>query len=109
MSEITKLLAKKDVLLIQIACIVDDLNEYINHPVETVSIDQLHYQYDFSINEIRDIDMKLSIEFTKQRLFLHIQNLRLKKLTEKATSSIVFTVNDVPEIHFTMFDDLNPI
>ncbi|MEO8238487.1 MAG: hypothetical protein ABI576_10290 [Flavobacterium sp.] len=109
MSEITNLLAKKDGLLIQIACLVTDLREYINNPVETVSIDQMHYQYDFIIREIREIDKKIYSEFNKQTLFFDCQNSNLKKLTEKATSTIVFTVNDLPKIHWSMFEDLNPI
>ncbi|PWB22553.1 hypothetical protein [Flavobacterium sp. HTF] len=109
MSEITRLLAKKDGLLIQIACLVTDLREYINNPVETVSIDQMHYQYDFIIKEIQEIDRKIYSEFNKQSLFFKSQNLDLKKLTQKATASIVFTVNDVPKLHWSMFPDLNPI
>lgn len=109
MSEITKLLQKKDSLLIQIACLENDINEYINHPVETVSIQQLHYQYDFIIQEILDIDTIINIKFSNQRLSLNLQNSYLKKLTNKATSSIVFTINDVPKIHFSMFEDLNSI
>ena len=104
MSEITNLLAKKDGLLIQIACLVDDLREYINYPVETVSVDQMHYQYDFIIKQIQEIDRKICFEFTKQRLFFNSQNMDLKKLTDKATSSIVFTVKDLPKFHFSMFE-----
>lgn len=109
MSEITKLLQKKDGLLIQLACLVDDIKEYIGHPVETVSIQQLHYQYDFIIKEISEINSKIYSEFNRHITFFCIQNLELKKLTQKATSSIVFTVNDVPKIHFSMFEDFNPI
>ena len=107
MSAIQKLLSKKDGLLIQIACIVNDLREYTNNPVETVPVDQLHYQYDFIIKEIRHIDRKLYELFNKQSLFFESQNFQLKKLTEKATSTIVFTVKDLPKLHFSMFEKTN--
>ncbi|MGO4770408.1 hypothetical protein ACEN2I_02005 [Flavobacterium sp. W22_SRS_FK3] len=107
MSEIQKLLAKKDGLLIEIACIVEDLNEYVNYPVETVSVDQLHYQYDFIIKEIVKINREINLEHIKHALSFHSQNVELKKLTEKATSSIVFTVKDLPKLHFSMFETPN--
>lgn len=109
MIEIEKLLSKRDALLIQIACIVQDLNEYIKYPVETVSVDQLHYQYDFTIREIQKIDNAINSLFTKQCWFFVSQNKDLKQLTDKATSTIVFTVKDLPRHHWTMFQDLNPI
>ncbi|CAD0006559.1 hypothetical protein [Flavobacterium salmonis] len=109
MCAIQKLLSKKDGLLIQIACIVNDLREYCSYPVETVSVNQLHYQYDLIIKEIRQIDRKLYELFNKQTLFFESQNFQLKKLTDKATSEILFTVKDLPKHHWTMFEDLNPI
>ena len=109
MLEIQKLLAKKDTLLIQIASIKCDLNEYVNYPVETVSVQQLHYQYDFIIKELMKINREIHLEDIKLTMFLHSQNVSLKKLTDKATSSIVFTVNDLPKHHWSMFEDFNPI
>lgn len=107
MSEIEKLLAKKDGLLIEIVCIEDDLKEYINHPVETVSVDQLHYQYDFLVRQIQQIDCSISLEFNKLRYSLDSRNLDLKKLTDKATSQILFTVKDLPKNHYSLWQKQN--
>lgn len=104
MCEIQKLLSKKDGFLIEIACIVQDLKEFINNPVETVPVDQLHYQYDFIIRQLREIDRKIYAEFSKQILSFEVHNSDLKKLTDKATATIVFTVKDLPKHHWSMFE-----
>jgi hypothetical protein len=105
MSEIIKLLAKKDNLLIQLACLVNDINEYINYPVETVSVQDMHYQYDFIVSEIGLINRKIYFEFNRQTMFFRSQHLDLKKLTEKATSTIVFTVKDLPKSHYSLWEN----
>ncbi|RUT68760.1 hypothetical protein D0817_19280 [Flavobacterium cupreum] len=105
MTEIQKLFSKKDALLVQLACIQNDINDYITHPVETVSIQQIHYQYEFIIKEIRRIDTKIYDLFNKQSLSLALKNRDLKKLTDIATSTFLFTVKDLPKLHFLMFNN----
>lgn len=37
-----------------------DFREYLKRPVETVSIEQVKYQLDFTLREIRQIDTKIT-------------------------------------------------
>lgn len=59
MSHINQLNRKREDLLIQITSLLDDLKEYSRCPCETVSIDQIKYQFEFIQNEIKNIDNKI--------------------------------------------------
>ena len=60
MCKILELIQKRDNLIIELACLNHDLNEYSSYPVETVDLEQLKYQHSFVIKEIQQIARKIA-------------------------------------------------
>jgi hypothetical protein len=109
MNIINELTQKRENLLVEIASVTTDLKEYIKYPVETVCVEQIKYKYGFILREIKDIDAKLRFILLSQSETLKTDLDVMDKEVEKSVSEKRFIVNDVPKLHWSMFEDLNPI
>jgi len=102
---IQQLQQKRENLIIQISVIKEDLREYTKHPVDTVDLVQIKFQYSFILREIKEIDYKiktilLTSSTTLQDDFNTIESQVKEKQEEK-----VFTIDDLPKKHFSLFDE----
>lgn len=105
MSKILQLIQKRDNLILELASLNHDLNEYSKNPVETVDLIGLKYQHDFVIREIKKIGQQINIFFNSQisnykQKFFEVE----KKITE-AISKKEFTINDLPKNHYSLWQD----
>jgi hypothetical protein len=104
MTTINELTQKREKLLIEIAVVTADLREYIKYPVETVCVEQIKYKYGFILREIKDIDAKLKFIFLSQSETLKTDLVIMDKEVKETISKKEFTVNDLPKLHFSMFN-----
>ena len=84
MSTILLLIQKRENLILELAGLNHDLNEYSKNPVETVDLIGLKHQHDFTIREITKIGQQINGYFNSQisnykNKFFEIE----KKITEK--------------------------
>ncbi|MCR4029364.1 hypothetical protein [Flavobacterium panacis] len=105
MSTILLLIQKRENLLLELAGLNHDLNEYSKNPVETVDLLGLKYQHDFTIREIKNIGQQINVFFNSQisnykQKFFEVE----KKITE-AISKKEFTINDLPKNHYSLWQD----
>lgn len=105
MSTILLLIQKRENLLLELAGLNHDLNEYSKNPVETVDLLGLKHQHDFTIREIKKIGQQINIFFNSQisnykQKFFEVE----KKITE-AISKKEFTINDLPKNHYSLWQD----
>lgn len=66
MPTIQILIQKRENLLLELACLNYDLNEYSKNPVATVDLIGLKYQHDFIIREITKIGQQINVLFNSQ-------------------------------------------
>ena len=105
MSTILLLIQKRENLLLELAGLNHDLNEYSKNPVETVDLLGLKYQHDFTIKEIKNIGQQINVFFNSQisnykQKFFEVE----KKITE-AISKKEFTIHDLPKNHYSLWQD----
>jgi hypothetical protein len=105
MSTILLLIQKRENLLLELAGLNHDLNEYSKNPVETVDLLGLKHQHDFTIREIKKNGQQINIFFNSQisnykQKFFEVE----KKITE-AISKKEFTVHDLPKNHYSLWQD----
>lgn len=100
MSIIIELIRKRENLLIQIIEVTADLKEYAKFPCETVDLEQIKYQYDFILREIKQIDDKLKFIFLSQSETLKTDLRIIGKEIIESISKNRFSVNDLPKIIF---------
>ncbi|MFH7010295.1 hypothetical protein ACHRV5_00400 [Flavobacterium sp. FlaQc-52] len=106
MSTILLLIQKREKLVLELAGLNHDLNEYSKNPVETVDLLGLKYQHDFVIREITKIGQRINLFFNSE-----ISNYKDKfQETEKKIienqSEKEFTVNDLPKNHYSLWENL---
>jgi hypothetical protein len=104
MANFKELTQKRENLLIQIIGVADDLKEFIKYPCETVDIEQIKYQYDFILREIKEIDEKLKFILLSQSQTLRVDFELLQKQQKEFLPKENFNVNDLPKEHFSMFE-----
>ncbi|WP_291151940.1 hypothetical protein [Flavobacterium sp. UBA7680] len=105
MSTILLLIQKRENLLLELAGLNHDLNEYSKNPVETVDLLGLKHQHDFTIREIKNIGQQINVFFNSQisnykQKFFEVE----KKITE-AISKKEFTIHDLPKNHYSLWQD----
>ena len=105
MSTIILLIQKRENLLLELAGLNHDLNEYSKNPVETVDLLGLKHQHDFTIREIKQIGQQINVFFNSQisnykQKFFEIE----KKITE-AISKKEFTIHDLQKNHYSLWQD----
>lgn len=105
MSTIILLIQKRENLLLELAGLNHDLNEYSKNPVETVDLIGLKHQHDFTIREITKIGQQINVFFNSQisnykQKFFEVE----KKITE-AISKKEFTMHDLPKNHYSLWQD----
>lgn len=105
MSIIIELIRKRENLLIQIIEVTADLKEYAKFPCETVDLEQIKYQYDFILREIKQIDDKLKFIFLSQSETLKTDLRIIGKEIIESISKNRFSVNDLPKNHFSVFTE----
>lgn len=105
MSNISELINKRENLLIEIIGVTADLKEYTKHPVETVDLEQIKYQYGFILRQIKEIDHKISFIARSQLVTLEIDFELLEKQQKDSLPKENFNINDLPKLHFSMFDN----
>lgn len=105
MSEILKLIQKRENLIFELASLNFDLNEYSKNPVETVDLIGLKYQHDFLIKEIQQIAQKINVLSNSQINLYKTKFLEFEKKISESLSQKQFTVNDLPKHHWSMFQD----
>ena len=66
MSTILLLIQKRENLLLELAGLNHDLNEYSKNPVETVDLLGLKYQHDFTMREIKNVGQQINVFFNSQ-------------------------------------------
>lgn len=105
MSEIVKLIQKRENLIFQLASLNFDLNEYSKNPVETVDLIGLKYQHDFLIKEIQQIAQKINFLFNSQVTNYKSKFFEAEKKITEAISKKEFTVNDLPKNHYSLWQN----
>ncbi|TRX29641.1 hypothetical protein FNW25_01395 [Flavobacterium franklandianum] len=66
MSDLEKLLQKRNAQYFSLICLKDEIKDYIKDPVETVSIDNLQNQYSFLLREINNLDTSIRTNLLTQ-------------------------------------------
>jgi hypothetical protein len=109
MSTIQILIQKRENLLLELAGLNHDLNEYSKNPVETVDLLGLKYQHDFTIREIKKIGKQINIFFNSQVSNYKNKFFEIEKKITEAVSKKEFTSKDLPKHHWSMFEDSNSL
>ncbi|TPG37570.1 hypothetical protein [Flavobacterium pectinovorum] len=104
MSTIQILIQKRENLILELAGLNHDLNEYSKNPVETVDLIGLKYQHDFTIREITKIGQQINVFFNSQISNYRSKFFEIEKKITEAVSKKEFTVADLPKYHFSMFE-----
>lgn len=66
MATLNELIVERNSKKLSLGYLKFDIEEFIKCPVETVSIDNLKYQYDFLLREIKNIDDRIKIILTSE-------------------------------------------
>lgn len=103
MSTILLLIQKRDNLILELAGLNHDLNEYSKHPVETVDLIQLKYQHSFILKEIQQIAQKINSSFNSEISNYTSKFIETEKKITEAIAKKEFTVNDLPKSHYSLF------
>lgn len=106
MCKILELIQKRDNLIIELASLNHDLNEYSNYPVETVDLEQLKYQHSFVIKEIQQIAQKINSSFNSQVSNYKNQFIQTEKKITEAVSKKEFTINDLPKNNYSLWQNM---
>ena len=106
MSSILQLIQKRDNLILELAGLNHDLNEYSKNPVETVDLIGLKYQHDFTIREITKIGQQINVFFNSQISNYKNKFFEVEKKITEAVSKKEFTVNDLPKNHYSLWQNL---
>lgn len=105
MSTIILLIQKRENLLMELAGLNHDLNEYSKNPVETVDLLGLKHQHDFTIREIKKIGQQINIFFNSQISNYSEKFLEVEKKITEAISKKEFTIHDLPKNHYSLWHD----
>ncbi|KRD57704.1 hypothetical protein ASE40_15175 [Flavobacterium sp. Root935] len=105
MSTILLLIQKRENLLLELAGLNHDLNEYSKNPVETVDLLGLKYQHDFTIREIKNIGQQINVFFNSQISNYRQKFFEVEKKITEAISKKEFTINDLPKNHYSLWQD----
>lgn len=106
MSTIILLIQKRENLLMELAGLNHDLNEYSKNPVETVDLIGLKYQHDFTIREITKIGQQINVFFNSQISNYKNKFFEIEKKITEAVSKKEFTINDLPRNHYSLWQNL---
>ncbi|WP_343591660.1 hypothetical protein [Flavobacterium sp.] len=106
MSTIILLIQKRENLLLELAGLNNDLNEYSKNPVETVDLISLKYQHQFTITEITKIGQQINAFFNSQISNYKNKFFEVEKKITEAISKKEFTVNDLPKDHYSLWQNL---
>ena len=94
MQTILELQQKRDYEYKSLVFLKNDIEEFIKCPCETVSIDNLKNQYDFTLREIKSLDDKIKMILLSQ---IQTAKLDLKNLeTQLSFVEKPFHVDDLP-------------
>lgn len=94
MQRILELNQKRDYQYKMLIILKDDIQEFVKNPCETVSVDNLKYQYEFGLREIKNLDDRIRTILLSQ---IETAKLDLKNLeTLLALSEKPFHINDLP-------------
>ena len=106
MSTILLLIQKRENLILELAGLNYDLNEYSKNPVETVDLIGIKHQHDFTIREITKISQQINVFFNSQISNYKNKFFEIEKKITEAVSKKEFTVNDLPKNHYSLWQNL---
>ncbi|MFH6996445.1 hypothetical protein ACHRVZ_00855 [Flavobacterium sp. FlaQc-57] len=106
MSTILLLIQKRENLILELAGLNYDLNEYSKNPVETVDLIGLKHQHDFTIREITKIGQQINVFFNSQVSNYKNKFFEIEKKITEAVSKKEFTINDLPKNHYSLWQNL---
>ncbi|WP_310560612.1 hypothetical protein [Flavobacterium sp.] len=94
MATISQFIKQRESKYFELVVLKDDIQEFIKSPVETVSIDNLKYQYGFLLREINNIDASIKNIILCQ---IETAKLDLKNLETQLTMlPQPFHISDLP-------------
>jgi hypothetical protein len=94
MKTLNELIVDRNYKKLSLGYLKFDIEEFIKSPVETVSIDNLKYQYDFLLREIKNIDDRIKIILASES---RSYKEDLKKFVDKLSNiPSPFDVADLP-------------
>jgi hypothetical protein len=100
MATIPEFMRQRESKYFDLVVLKDDIQEFIKFPIETVSIDNLKYQYGFLLREINNIDASIKNILLSQ---IESAKLDLKNLETQLTMlPQPFHVDDLPS-YFSNF------
>lgn len=105
MSTILLLIQKRENLIIELAGLNYDLNEYSKNPVETVDLLGLKHQHDFTIKEIKKIGQQINIFFNSQISNYKSKFFEIEKKITEVISKKEFSIKDLPKNHYSLWQD----
>jgi len=105
MSTIILLIQKRENLILELAGLNHDLNEYSKYPVETVDLLGLKHQHDFTIREIKKIAQQINVFFNSEISNYKNKFFEVEKKITEAISKKEFTINDLPKNHYSLWQD----
>ena len=106
MSTIILLIQKRENLLLELAGLNHDLNEYSKNPVETVDLIGLKYQHDFTIREITKVGRQINVFFNSQISNYKNKFFEIEKKITEAVSKKEFSIKDLPKNHYLLWQNL---
>jgi hypothetical protein len=106
MSTILLLIQKRENLILELAGLNHDLNEYSKNPVETVDLIGLKHQHDFTIREITKIGQQINVFFNSEISNYKNKFFEIEKKITEAVSKKEFTINDLPKNHYLLWQNL---
>lgn len=105
---INELLLKRNKLVKSISYLMADYREFLKTPCESVPIENIKYQIDFDVRELKQVDEKIKQFFNTNFMVMSSDaDLLYKKVLEKQNETKPFTSADLPKYHYSMFE--NPI
>lgn len=105
MATIKELQEKRENLKIQILANFQDFREYIKSPVCSVDIEQIKYQIDFGIREIKDIDYKINLLLGSDREKINADFKNLETLLKLEQSKTKFDSAYLPKNHYSLWQN----
>jgi len=105
MANLKELQEKRESLLIEIASVTHDLQEFTKHPCETVDVEQIKYQYGFILREIKKIDDSVKNILLSQMEILNVDFKNLETLLKIEQSKETFSASDLPKNHYSLWEN----
>jgi hypothetical protein len=103
---ISELLKKRERLVLSLSCLMQDYREFLKTPTESVSLDNIKYQIDFDMRELKNLDAQIKQSLSQSYASASVSATDLyNKVLAKQNETKPFGVEDLPKYHYSMFQN----